>query len=210
MRSQHTDLHQTDRSLDEWLTPVMANLLWVALSIPLITLPMATAALFATMFYWTRGKRPEAFNVFLDTMRRCWLKSTLVALLDLIVGGLVVVNLSIFQMMDMTQALAFISRSVTLFIGVLLVLVNVYVWPLLAVWDVPLRRLLEFALQLVFAHPLWSLGIAAAALLRLVVASVILPAAALLLGGVAFTAYVACKGAWFIAQQYLSMEDLSL
>ena len=96
MGSQSANAHWLDQ-LDKWLTPVMANLLWAALSLPLITLPAATAALFATMFYWMYGKQPEMFSLFLGTIRRLWLKSTLVVTLDLLVGGLVIANLLIFQ-----------------------------------------------------------------------------------------------------------------
>jgi uncharacterized membrane protein YesL len=160
-----------------------ANLLWVALSLPYYT-AAATAALFATMFYWMYGKQPEMFSLFFRTMRRCWLRSSLVVVLDLLVGGLIVVNLLIFQLMDMTHVLAFLSRSATVFVGLLLVLVNVYVWPLLTVWDVPLHQVLSFALQLVFAHPVWSIGVALAMLAPPIIASVLLlPAAVLLFGG---------------------------
>ena len=99
MKSQSVNTGWLDQ-LDKWLTPVMANLLWAALSLPLITLPAATAALFATMFYWMYGKQPEMFSQFLVTMRRCWLRSSLVVVLDLLVCGLIVVNLLIFQMMS--------------------------------------------------------------------------------------------------------------
>ena len=209
MKSQSVNTGWLDQ-LDKWLTPVMANLLWVALSLPLITLPAATAALFATMFYWMYGKQPEMFSQFFVTMRRCWLRSSLVVVLDLLVCGLIVVNLLIFQMMDMTHVLAFLSRSATVFVGLLLVLVNVYVWPLLAVWDVPLRQILSFALQLVFAHPLWSIGVALATLVPPIIASVLLlPAAVMLFGGVSCSAYIACWGTWQVARRYLSAGDLS-
>ncbi|MEO8393584.1 MAG: DUF624 domain-containing protein [Chloroflexota bacterium] len=50
--------------LDKAGTFVLANLFWVLLSIPIVTLPIATAGLFATMSFWVRGKSPEVFRNF--------------------------------------------------------------------------------------------------------------------------------------------------
>lgn len=194
--------------LDKWATPLLAVLLWMFLALPLVTLPAATAALFAVMFHWMRGQQPETFALFFGTMRQRWLKATLAAVLDLLLAGLLIVNLLIFQLMDLAQWMAVLSLSVSLFAAVLLVVVNVYVWPLLAVWDVPLRRIIEFAVQLVFMRPLWSIATTIATLSPFLMVAV-LPAALTLFIVIPIAAYMACRGTWYLAQPYLSADDIA-
>src|SRR5690606_38990866 len=103
-------------------------------------------------------------------------KATLLAGVNLLAGGLIALNLAIFPQMDMTgDPLAFGARSVTLFAAALLLLGNLYAWPLLVLLEtMPFSRLLKSALQLVFAYPLWSVGVLAAATLPVAV-SLLLP-----------------------------------
>ncbi len=145
--------------LDHWSTPLMANVLWALGSALVVTIPLALVGLLGVVFRWATHREPQVFAVFFGTIRRTWYKAYLAAALDLVVGGLVLINLRIFEFMDMSAIFAFVSRSVTLSVAILLVLVNIYLWVLIAVWDAPFQRLLKLSIQLVFAQPLWSVGI---------------------------------------------------
>ncbi len=188
--------------LDHWSTPVFGNLLWVILSIPVVTMPLALVGLLAVMFRWFDGQYPNVFAVFFGTIRRTWLKCYAVAAIDIVIGGFVFLNLLIFQLMDMTDVLAFLSRSMTLFVAILLVLVNIYVWTLLAVWDAPLKRILRISVQLVFAQPLWSVIIAVAVISPLIF-STTMPAIVFMVATGAVMAYIACRGTWFVVTKYI-------
>lgn len=192
--------------LDRWGIFILANLLWVALAIPLITLPAATAGLFATMSRWTRGKPPELFQEFFGGMRRYWLTSTLLVLLDVAIGGLLVFNLSVFPMMDLANPVTFLSRTVTLFAALILVLVNLYAWPLLVVLEMPIRPLLAASLKLAMMHPLASIGIVAATCVPAVI-SLLLPQALLLFVTFSCSVFIWTWGTWRIIRRHISDDD---
>jgi uncharacterized membrane protein YesL len=196
--------------LDEanyWSTPIMANLLWVALSVPIVTLPLAVVGLLGVMFRWMVNDSTQVFSIFFITIRRTWLKCYVIALVDVAICGFLYMNLSIFQVMDMTNVLAFMSRSVTLFVAIVFLCVNVYVWTLLSVWDVPLKLVVKTSIQLVFAQPIWTVGIALAVVLPLVFSTTYVPRFVLITFIGALIGYFASKGTWFILRKYLSADQ---
>lgn len=173
-------------------TFILANLFWVLLALPIITIPLATAGLFATLAPWGRGKPSEIFRDFFIGIRDHWRKAMLIGLIDAGVGALIVLNISIFRVMNTAQPVALVSQSVTLFVALVALLVNLYVWPMLVTFDdLSLRDLLETAVKLVFAHPFASFGI-------LLVTGVILLVSALL-PGMFWVLAVFSTCAWFIS-----------
>jgi uncharacterized membrane protein YesL len=192
--------------LDRASTFILANLLWVAVSIPLVTMPVATAGLFAVMTRWARGTRPNVFSDFFSAVRQHWRKATVVGVLDVLVGGLVYVNFLAFQRMDMSHPVAIVSRSMTVFVTLAAIMVNLYLWPLMVTFDaMPVRRLLENSVRLVFAHPLWSFWMLVLALVPLVV-SLFLPGAALVLATFSTIAFLVSKAAWRVIRRYAPEE----
>ena len=174
--------------IDYWASFIMVNLLWVFCSLPLVTLPAATAGLFAVMARLSQGEAPNVYSTFFEAMRTHWKASTGLVLLNVGVFALICVNLSIFPMMSSFHPIAILSRSVTLFVALLLIMVNGYAWPLLVTREHALRPLLTLAFQMVFAYPLHSVGLLLALCLPLGI-SVFLPAAALILITFSCTAY---------------------
>lgn len=202
------DLGDIYDQLERWSSFILANLLWCIVSIAIITIPAATAGLFSVMSLRARGKQPDLFPEFFGAMRRLWLKSSLIGVLDLLAGGLIVLNLSIFPMMDMSDPLAFLARSITYFVAFVFLLVNLYLWSLLVVLDVPLKQLIETSLKLVFIYPVWSVGVLAAAVVPILI-SLFLPQAILLLVTVAGCVFIICKGTWRIIRRHLSESELA-
>ena len=105
---------------------------------------------------------------------------------------------------------AFVSRSVTLSVAILLVLVNIYLWALIAVWDAPFQRLLKLSIQLVFAQPLWTLGIGigCAAICDLLDVSACRRFSSSCTGAV--VAFIACRGMWFVVTKYVLPSEVPL
>src|SRR5258707_5405867 len=161
---------------DRWAAFVLANMLWCLFALPVITIPAATAGLFAAMSPGTRSQPSKMFAAFFGMMRRVWLKATVIGLLDVLAAGLIVGNLSIFRVMATLDLIGFLARSVTLFVGLALLLINLYVWPLMAVADMPVRQLIETSALLVFAHPVRAIGVLIAASLPVAI-SLVLPRA---------------------------------
>src|SRR4051794_15322254 len=155
IRSQNNELFGW---ADRVGTFILANLFWVLLSLPIITIPLATAGLFATLAPWGRGKPSEVFRNFFMGIHDHWRQAMLIGAIDLLLGSLIAINFSIFRLMNMSQPVAFLSQSITVFVGLVLVAVNLYIWPLLVTFDLAFRDLLTTAVKLVFAHPLASIG----------------------------------------------------
>jgi uncharacterized membrane protein YesL len=193
---------------EKWASFVLANLLWVLFAVFVITLPAATAGTFATISEQTRGKEVHFFEVFFGTMRRLWLKATAVGLLNLLLGGLIVTNLWIFGRMGTLDVMAFVARSVTLFVGLALLLTNLYIWPLMVLSDLPLRELVETSYKLMFAHPLRSLGVLIVAVIPVIV-SFLLPRAAFLLVTVSSCIWIINWGTWPIIRQHIPETALT-
>lgn len=185
-------------------TFVLANLLWAIVSIPLITMPAATAGLFNIMSRRVRGQSSEVFRDFVAGFRQYWLKATLVMLINLGIGGLVLLNLHIFSLMGGMNPVAFLSRSLTLFFAVMLLLVNIYIWPLLVTTERSLRDLVITAVKLVFAYPLRSTLIVIVGLLPIFI-SLLLPQGIFALLTVSVTIYILTRGTWPIIRQHIEV-----
>lgn len=172
---------------------MFANLLWLVTSLPLITLPAATAGLTAVMAAWVRNGRPDVPAVFFGAARRQFGRAALVALTDLALAAPMLLNLLIVERAAAPDPLLLAARGVS-FAGLLfLAAVNLLLWPslerggrLLALW----RR----AATAVFSQPLRSLLVLAATGLVLGL-GLLLPRAMFLFFSVAAAAYVACWGA---------------
>jgi len=185
----------------------LANLFWVLLSLPVVTMPAATAGLFATTSPWARGKTGELFHDFFEGMRQCWRKSTLVVLGDLALGGLVLVNLSIFRLMDLPQPLILLSQGVTLFVGLAMLLVNLYLWPLMVLFDLPVSALLSASLHMAFTYPWRSFLLLVAALVP-VLFGLVLPAAIVIMVSFSACSLFINWGAWQVIRRYVAAEEL--
>ena len=141
-------------------------------------------------------------------MRRQWLKSTVLVLVDVALGGLVLVNLQALETMPLPEFLVWFLRSLTLLIGLTLVMTNLYLWPLLVLFDLPLRRLLVVSIQLTLAHPLRSLltlVLGAAPLLL----GLFLPLWLLAVGLVSVSVLAINWGSWKVISMRASAEELA-
>lgn len=209
---QHTN--GSDQSLG-WMeifntvtTFILLNMLWLFGSLLIVTMPAVTAALFAAVAPWVRGQTVDKpFATFWTALRRYWLKATAVALIDLVVVGFVAANFLILRQMDLQQLMPILALIVTVLLTVVLVLGNVYFWPLLVTIEQPWRALLKNTFSLVFTHPLWGLLVAAAAAIPLTL-TLFLPRAFLLTVTFAATALITQWGAWRVIRRYLNEDEI--
>lgn len=189
---------------EAWGTFVLANIVWAILSIPLVTLPAVTAGLFAFLSARARGEQPNFFQTFFEGIRQHWRKATLLALIDVCVGGMIGANTLILSHMNVsTDPIAFLSRSVTLFAALALLLINLYAWHLMVLLEnLTVRQIMTSSVKLVFTHPLWSLGILIAASLPFLI-SFLLPQGIFVIATASIVTWIICKGTWIIIRQHL-------
>lgn len=195
--------------VEKWGAFILANILWSILSVFIITMPAATAGLFAVMSERVRGKPSDVFRQFFGAVSRLWLKATLLMGINVLVGGLIALNLSIFPRMDMSDPFAFVARSVTIAVAVATLLVNLYAWSLLVVLDVPLRSILGAAFKLAFAYPLWSVGVLIAAAVPIMI-SLVLPQGVFVLATASACVLIINLGTWRIIRRHLPESELSV
>jgi uncharacterized membrane protein YesL len=193
---------------DRIMTFVLANLLWFVFAVLIITLPAATAGLFAVLAPLVRGTDTEIFATFFGTMRRQWLKSTAVFAADVLIGALIVINFSVLDVMKPPAPVFWLFRSIYVFLAVATLMVNLYLWPLLVLFDLGLRRLVKVSLGLAFTHPLWTLLTLGLALLPLVLAMFAPPLLSVM---VVFstTVLIINWGTWRVIKKYATPEELA-
>ncbi len=194
--------------LDRVATLVITNIMWVFLSVMIIPLPAATAGLFAVTVPLARGRDREFFATFFGTMRRQWLKATVLVLLDVALGALVLVNLQALETIPLPEILLWFMRSLTLLIGLILLLANLYAWPLLVLFDLPLKRLVKVSLLLALAHPLQTILTLVLGLTPLLLGLFVLPQWLLFVGIVSLSALAIGWGSWRVIRVRASAEEL--
>ena len=194
--------------LDRILTVMLANVLWFVFAVLIITLPAATAGLFAVMAPLARNRDAEIFATFFGTMRRQWLKSTVIFLADVVIGALLVVNYQVMDALEAGRITLSLFRSVYVFVGLATLMVNLYLWPLLVLFDLRLRRLVSVSVRLAFGHPLWSLLSLGVTLLPFALAMA-LPILFSVLIVISVVVLLANWFAWQVIKQYATSEELA-
>lgn len=186
---------------------VLFNMLWLGGSLFVVTIPAVTAALFACVAPWGRGQSPDTpLITFWRATRRYWGKATVLGVIDLVLGGLIALNLNIIWQSGFESPIALPAFIITSLFGLFFILANVYLWPLLVTVDQPLRGWFKNGLRLAVAHAFWGILVAAASLIPLVI-GVLLPRFILLTISFAGSALFVYMGAWRIIKRYLSEED---
>lgn len=187
--------------LDRIMTFIVVNMLWAVFAAFIISLPAATAGLFATLTPWVRGKSSEPFRDFFEGMRQYWRKSTMIVLMDVCIASLVALNLITWKETGIHNIPALCSRNIAFFVAAMTLLTNLYLWPLLVSVDFPIRQLIKIAMRLVVLHPVWSLFTAVVALIPLL-SSLILPRFVAILIAFSSCALLISWGAWRVIEHH--------
>ncbi|MDQ3869988.1 MAG: DUF624 domain-containing protein [Chloroflexota bacterium] len=163
------------------------NLLWTLLSLTLVLLPPATAAMFEATHELVRGRAPE-MREFLDAVRRHFVRAWAWALVNVLAWVVLLANLLFYGALRDVWAVA-LQALFTGFAAFWLVS-QFYVWPFVFEQaEMSLRWALRNAVLTVFAAPVFSLTLAALGGLALVLS--VLLVAPLVLATTAFLCLVA-------------------
>lgn len=142
---------------------VLANLLWLLMSLPIVTWPASTAGLFALVRRVVTEELDDAtvearIGDFWDGFRAHWKRGTLVTLLDLAGVGIIVVAF-VFYGRSSVEPLRWLIGPIALVLVAWLA-ANLYIYPLLlhrrfsSAWEI-----LREALLMALAYPLTSLSL---------------------------------------------------
>ena len=158
---------------------IWANLLWIALSLPIVTAPAAWAGLIRLSYHAQRTPSAD-FKQFWLGFRENLGRGSLLAFINLIVIGVNVVNLVAYRDAD---GLIIAARGVWITALVAWFMIQFYAWPLFYSMEQPsLRGAFRNATVMILLNPLFTLALLLLIVL-LIVVSMLLPAAWLLLTG---------------------------
>ena len=139
---------------EEMFVMVGANLLWVVMAIPIVTIPLGNAGMMYLTNQIAHHKSIE-FRMFFEGIKLYWAKSYLLALLNVLAVGLFYTNMSFYGQMNASWA------SIVLGLFVIWCLIQIYVFPMLMEQQEPkLRLALRNAAFLAFASPITTLVLA--------------------------------------------------
>ena len=136
------------------------NVLWILVSLPLITLPAATGALFYLVHRVVleeRARDPHAARAgdFWDGLRLHWPRSTLLGFLDFAALFVLVVSLQ-FYLWNPEEILRYLAGP-TIIVFIIWAAMQLYLFPLLIVHpEEPLSAIVRRAFFLVLGQPLDS------------------------------------------------------
>lgn len=204
-RDDADDLRQ---HIDAYSGFVMANLLWALLALPVVTLPLATLGLVSVMSARVRGRMGNnLFVVFFHAIRTRWRPAMIVGLIDFAAGALIALNTHSLLQMPQGSPMQIVSGAVTLFGALTVLSANVYAWGILALDNIPARRVIEMSLRFAFAYPLhtFAMLIASAAVIAM---SLLLPRGVLVLVTASAVAYVIAWGSWRVIRRHLTAEEM--
>lgn len=202
-----SDADDLRRHIDAYSSFVMVNLLWAMVGLAVVTLPAATVALMTVMSERVRGRHPETFSTFFTAIRERWRTATILGLIDAAAIGFVAINISIVGRMRADELMFVISGAVTLFVGIIVLSANVYMWALLALEDLPVRRVIEMSLRFALAYPLPTFGLMGASA-ALIAGSLLLPRGVFVFVTASAVAYVTAWGSWRVIRRHLTDEEL--
>ncbi len=188
-------------------TFLLTNLISAFLLMTGFGAPLGLLGMFAVMNEWAQGRQPEFFRVYLGALRRRWRAALLLGFIDLLVGGLIAFNISIYPAMTLHNFLTILSLTMTLCVTVVLVMANLYAWSLLSLLRLSLRATIRLSLFLVLSQPWRSLAFTIAALLPLL-ASLFLPIAFALILTLSISGYIAARGVLWALHAQFSREEL--
>ncbi len=142
---------------------------------------------------------------FFRAVRQMWRTATILGLIDAAAIGFIVINISIVGRMQADELMFVVSGAVTLFVGTIVLSVNVYMWALLALEDLPVRRVIEMSLRFALAYPLPTFGVLGASA-ALIAVSLLLPRGVFVFVTASAVAYVTAWGSWRVIRRHLTGE----
>jgi uncharacterized membrane protein YesL len=130
----------------------LLNLLWLLFSLPVITVFPATVAMFGIMKEWTNGSEPPVLSTFFTIFKKNVLKSSLIGVVQILCTIIFVFDFQIFW--NMEGNLKIILLPVFTFLGFIFISMSIYLYPLMAKYDMPLKLHVKNAFFLSAARPL--------------------------------------------------------
>ena len=139
------------------------NLLWVLFSLPIVTIGASTTALYSVLIKMRNNKEGKLLRDFWDAFKGNFRQATIIWLMILLAAFVFTTDITFFLNMGGLFGMA----AAMLFVGldVALVVMSLYVFPILAVFENPILKTVKNALLLPPRHLGWTVVLLALAIL---------------------------------------------
>ncbi len=137
----------------------LLNFLWIVTSIPIITIGASTTALYTVVLKMHRNEESYIGRCYFKAFKDNFRQGTLLWFIALLVGGLLYLDMYITSTVDI-QGKEYLS-IIFLIAAILYLLIVVWIFPVLARFDAPIRRLIRIAVYLSLRHIGYTLLIVA-------------------------------------------------
>ncbi len=127
------------------------NILYVVCCIPIITIGAATTALYYNTLKMAENRESYVWKEFLRTFKENFKQATVIWMLILVIGAVLVADFFVMGGIG-SQALASVTAIVVIVVGIFLILMGVYVFPVLARFDNSVKNIMKYALLMAIRH----------------------------------------------------------
>ncbi len=127
------------------------NILYVVCCIPIITIGAATTALYYNTLKMAENRESYVWKEFLRTFKENFKQATVIWMIILVIGAVLVADFFVMGGIG-SQALASVTAIVVIVVGIFLILMGVYVFPVLARFDNSVKNIMKYALLMAIRH----------------------------------------------------------
>lgn len=127
------------------------NTLYVVCCIPIITIGAATTALYYNTLKMAENRESYVWKEFLRTFKENFKQATVIWMIILVIGAVLVADFFVMGGIG-SQALASVTAIVVIVVGIFLILMGVYVFPVLARFDNSVKNIMKYALLMAIRH----------------------------------------------------------
>ncbi|NYE09013.1 putative membrane protein YesL [Bacillus niacini] len=139
------------RALSSMGNYCLLNLLWIIFSLPVITVFPATVAMFGILKEWKNGSEPPMLSTFFSIFKKNILKSSFIGVIQIVCSIIFIVDFQIIW--NMEGNLKLILFPVLMLLGFIFISTSLYLYPIMAKYDMPLKLLVKKAFFLSAARP---------------------------------------------------------
>ena len=184
---------------------VLANLVWLALCLPVVTAPAATAGLFHLAARISRGEKVVVRNIF-EGFRTHFMPALKLGLFDLVALLVLWVNVDFYSHLGGPVSIpGMVLAGAMIWLGVFVLLMHAHLYPLLVDGESSFRQLIRKSALLTLDNLLYTVGITLQAL-SLTVLCVITGAGLVLING-SVVAVLLVAGHQELRRKYHSWEE---
>ncbi len=127
---------------------VLANLLYVLVSLPVVTNGLASAGLTYITRNFAREKHAFLYADFMDTVKKNWKQALVIGLLNLLFGALIFLDIWFFWYGE--GLFGMVGLAVSFFALIIYTFMNYYIYMMMITFKLTIKQLLKNALLLSF------------------------------------------------------------